>query len=797
MVNSDPPARTLVTAKRPANTKRGQSKEGRHMTTSGSVTRRVGLGLAILGTTAMVAMAQVPPVLTRAQVVSGEGDACPVLLLMFSQPVTLSGQSRSADGGALVLTLRQGTTDQGGAAPGDVGPHSVDLLGLGSAGLALDSTDAGADLTISFAIAPAAAEARQAGPGSVVVAMTPPGATCGETVGPAVPDRPDSGDAPALDAARASLLAGEPQRAVQILTAHLATPEGAADPDARELLGLAHERAGQNAHAMAEYRIYLETWPEGEGAARVSQRLLALETAEANASAPLRAADDDSPARTDTRAAAPMDAGEAAPRITSIPRRNDSFPPLQNQPGPRGPIGGSLPSTADVRAGDGGNQPEGPADNFEASVSATWYLNQASTYITELDTDTTDEETELLQNSVVLHFDVSDSRTRNGVTFDWRLAGEQELDLLDAADSELSFSRAYGQLTWGDSGMALAFGRQSWNDDATLGRYDGLRLVVPAGERLKFGFIAGLDVDSTSDALFSGPSSVLGVIAEVTGLPKGNELAAFGIATQTDGFLDRAELGVEGRWTVNKQTVYGLVDVDLVFGRLDNAKLAWSRAFADKSTVSVTLDYSHSPGLALSNALTGQSVTSLSALSGIYTQAEIEALALDRTSEVRSLSLLWSKPLSDDWMLSADLAVYDTSGMPASGGVAAVPAPGVETYAGVQLFGTNVFRPEDSLSLAARLSDTASSRLVLLDGSWRAKLTPQLALKPRLRVARRWFKTGGDETFAIPSLAVDYNLPSDLTLSLEFGARFSTQSTPGFTEESNEPWITASLTKSF
>ncbi|HUO67765.1 MAG TPA: tetratricopeptide repeat protein, partial [Gammaproteobacteria bacterium] len=49
--------------------------------------------------------------------------------------------------------------------------------------------------------------------------------------------------------------------------------------DAREYLGLARERSGQTAQATAEYRAYLEEYPEGEGARRVQQRLNGLTTA--------------------------------------------------------------------------------------------------------------------------------------------------------------------------------------------------------------------------------------------------------------------------------------------------------------------------------------------------------------------------------------------------------------------------------------------------------------------------------------------------------------------------------------
>ena len=50
-------------------------------------------------------------------------------------------------------------------------------------------------------------------------------------------------------------------------------------PEALELLGLARQRKGQNAHAVAIYEKYLEKYPKSEGATRVQQRLSGLITA--------------------------------------------------------------------------------------------------------------------------------------------------------------------------------------------------------------------------------------------------------------------------------------------------------------------------------------------------------------------------------------------------------------------------------------------------------------------------------------------------------------------------------------
>jgi len=78
--------------------------------------------------------------------------------------------------------------------------------------------------------------------------------------------------------------------AIQIYTKILREPQNVLSPDAQELLGLARERNGQFAHAIAEYRRYLEVYPDNTGADRVQQRLAGLTTAREAPRSELRSA---------------------------------------------------------------------------------------------------------------------------------------------------------------------------------------------------------------------------------------------------------------------------------------------------------------------------------------------------------------------------------------------------------------------------------------------------------------------------------------------------------------------------
>lgn len=82
-----------------------------------------------------------------------------------------------------------------------------------------------------------------------------------------------------LAQARSAFIDHDYPQTIQLATRLLAAPLHAETQEARELLGLARERDGQRAAAIAEYQRYLVDYPDSDGAVRVRQRLTALSTA--------------------------------------------------------------------------------------------------------------------------------------------------------------------------------------------------------------------------------------------------------------------------------------------------------------------------------------------------------------------------------------------------------------------------------------------------------------------------------------------------------------------------------------
>ncbi len=124
------------------------------------------------------------------------------------------------------------------------------------------------------------------------------GGDAANAVAPAAIAKPD----PALPDAQRSKLLGDAKTAMakrnfvaatEALTLLVRQPEYADRAQAQELLGLSRERAGQLAHAKAEYEEYLRRYPKGPAADRIRARLKALAVAGRKPRSTNRGSEDD------------------------------------------------------------------------------------------------------------------------------------------------------------------------------------------------------------------------------------------------------------------------------------------------------------------------------------------------------------------------------------------------------------------------------------------------------------------------------------------------------------------------
>jgi hypothetical protein len=157
------------------------------------------------------------------------------------------------------------------------------------------------------------------------------------------------------------------------------------------------------------------------------------------------------------------------------------------------------------------------------------------------------------------------------------------------------------------------------------------------------------------------------------------------------------------------------------------------------------------------NALIGQPFATLDELLTLFTPAEAEMLARDRTPLSDLYSLALSRPLGERFQFSVEAYGSRIAETVASGNVAATPDTGLERTAQIQLTANNLAAANDLWLLALRSQDGAQARIDSLLLAARLPVGGAWRLGPRLRVDRRQSAIdAAEETLYVPTLRLDY-----------------------------------------
>ena len=374
--------------------------------------------------------------------------------------------------------------------------------------------------------------------------------------------------------------------------------------------------------------------------------------------------------------------------------------------------------------------------------------------------------------------------------FKWRFSGSHESDFTSGFTSRYRVSSAYAEVVIKDIGSRVKLGRQTRNTGGVLGRFDGGLFSWNYDDNTTFNVTVGSPVDSSKDAPFLYNRYFYGLSVDMKDIFGTWDMTVYATEQRVNSMIDRRAIGTELRYNDEQKNVFASIDYDLYFNRVNSALVTGSYIFGNESTLSASVDYVNSPSLSLSNALQGQTVDSLSALRNIYSLATIKELALDRTTKTWSANLAYSMSLDDMWQLTVDGTVFNTGGNPASGGVAAISAPGTEYFTSAQLVGSGVFSPRDIVSATLRYANTSSSNLYLFDTYIRYPFGKDWRFRPRAKIGYREFKrTGGTEIFIIPSITANYRFSKATSFEIEAGGRWSSRDTAIGAETSMEYYM--------
>ncbi len=577
-----------------------------------------------------------------------------------------------------------------------------------------------------------------------------------EPASPKLADVPMSGGSwgnAALDTdmaeARTAMSKSDPDRAIAYLTRVVEAKPAKLLPEALELLGLAREQKGHVAHAKAEYKAYLHQFPQGEGFARVQQRLAALDRREL-AKQPI---------------ALPAGSPLAASNLESKVVASAQTPKA---------------AATDASIGNGRAQPS-PANPWTiqqwGSLSTFYNLNQGGRdYFTKPKLQQGWEKENINQtyrNSTLSQADYTAEFANAFYQSRVQMSASQEHRFTDNTN-ELRISSLNLEATLKETKATFKFGRQTHYGGGILGRFDGAIATVPVGDGWKIRAYGGSSVERSSDRPFLFDRYFYGSSLDYQ-VNKKLDVAAYAIDQKITGIVDRRAIGAEARFVDETRHGFGAMDYDLNFNELNSIIATGTLNFADKSSLTGVLDYRRSPILFASNALQGQVETSLKDLLRRYTMHEIEDLALDRTPKSVVASVAYSRYLRETLQVSGDVTVTNMSSMQASGGVAATPSTGWDTYTMLQLMATDVYRENDSAAGSVRYATTQSANRVLVEGSYRLPaLSNDWRIGPMLRLGYATYKLEPQKEYIVhPMLRASYNVSRNLMFELEIGKRWT------------------------
>jgi hypothetical protein len=324
-------------------------------------------------------------------------------------------------------------------------------------------------------------------------------------------------------------------------------------------------------------------------------------------------------------------------------------------------------------------------------------------------------------------------------------------------------------------------GRQPGSSGGVLGRFDGATAGYNFTPKWRVNVVGGkpVDISYDTDLKFYGTSVDMGPFAEHWGG------SLYTIQQKADGVTDRNAVGGELRYFDPRFTVYGLYDYDTEFATSNIILLQGNWTGGSGTSAHLLFDRRKTPSLTLTNALLGETDTSIKSQLQTKSYEQLKQQALDLTSTTDMVSVGVSQSLSTRWQLGFDVQSAHTSATVGTVNQPAQPDTGdIYTYTG-NIIGTGLFTQRDVNVISVSRIDAPE----YTGNSY--SLTNRLLWGPSwgLDVTLSWYSQNNTATdtklerFA-PVLRPSYKWKENITLEAEFGEERTTTTTPT-TEEKN------------
>ena len=383
-------------------------------------------------------------------------------------------------------------------------------------------------------------------------------------------------------------------------------------------------------------------------------------------------------------------------------------------------------------------------------------------------------------SNLLSNVDFSAQRRGERFQIQSRFNGAYHYNLLDAVESraprdQLHVSNAYVTVNDDQRDWSARVGRQSLHKAGVLGRFDGAHFNYRWRPDIGLNFTLGRPVDFPRQSTDT-QREIIGVSADLDQLVGQWDFSFFTIMQKSDGIIDREAAGGEARYRNEDWNIVTALDFDLGYSVINSALVNFNWRATDKLTVNGRFNTGTAPFLTTRNALIGQPVARISDLLGTYTEPQLRTLARDRTADAQDASLGISMPVFDRFQWNVDFSQSSFDSTVASGGVAAIPATGTQTFFNTSLVGSSIIKRGDTTVFSLRRSTTRSAVTDTFIFDVRLPVSERLRLSPRLALSTRTFKNSSEEeTVLAPTLRLAYRWPAGHRVEAELGSRMETR----------------------
>ena len=523
--------------------------------------------------------------------------------------------------------------------------------------------------------------------------------------------------------ARQAITFGNNKGAIDLLRKIIRKKGHGHTQEANELLGLALERDKQIQRAKYEYRKYLKSYPEGEGSARVTQRLAALRAIRAKPRRKLRR----------SKRAKRRD------KVMTFGRFTQAYSEYYVD-----------------------RELEGLAEEIEQELQQRLLSSNFSLKSRYRSEDRT----------VFGVFNASQSHDF--------LAGTTGRE--DDDEDDYDIRRMYVDVDDHVYDIVGKVGRQSSRNGGVFGTFDGVVAGYRISPRWLVSAMAGKPIIRTYTDIDIYEKSFYGVKFDVTSEDKKFSNNIFFVQQEVDGILDRQAMGGDIRYAKKGLSIFGLLDYDLFYNdvSLFNVRVGWSYSESNK----LNFSFNRRQLYTTSRALEGMSVNTIDELLNVISEKEIQRIAKERTRSNDTLTIGNSYQINKDQQFNVDVTILQSSGSPggtdpvelANGDpdptIFPVEATGSQYIYSLQWISSNTFVERDLYVVGLRQSefsrytDTSAfvNARVPINKKWRSGF--------RLNMSSRESTTFGGRSTVSPLIKLNYRLSRAWSFDSEIGFDF-------------------------